>query len=188
MLRHDSPLPRRPARVLVAGISGSGKTTLAGRVAAHLDVPHVEIDGLFHGPGWIPREEFVADVHAFVARDAWVTEWQYAPVRTLLVERAELLVWLDLPFATVTLPRVVRRTVARRVRGTVLWNGNVEPPLRTVLTDPGHVVRWAVRTRHKYRERVPALEGRHPHLTVVRLRTPRQVERWLAGPLTAVAG
>ena len=91
MLRHDSPLLRRPARVLVAGISGAGKTTLAGRVAARLDVPHVEIDGLFHGPGWIPREAFVSDVRAFVARDAWVTEWQYAPVRTLLVERAELL-------------------------------------------------------------------------------------------------
>jgi adenylate kinase family enzyme len=44
-------LPVRPRRVLVAGTSGAGKTTLASRVAALLDLPHIEIDALFHGPG-----------------------------------------------------------------------------------------------------------------------------------------
>ncbi len=45
-------LPARPQRVLVAGTSGAGKTTVARHVALALSVPHVEIDGLFHGPGW----------------------------------------------------------------------------------------------------------------------------------------
>jgi hypothetical protein len=44
-------------------------------------------------------------------------------------------------------------------------------------------VRWAISTRHTYRERVPALETQHPQLVIVRLRTPREVEAWLAGPL-----
>ncbi len=187
MLRHDDPLPRRPHRVLVAGVSGAGKTTLAGRIAAVTGGPHTEIDALFHGPGWVPRTQFLDDVRALVAGEAWTTEWQYSTARPLLVERADLLVWLDLPFATVTLPRLLRRTLRRRLRRQELWNGNVEPPLSTVVTDREHVVRYAVTGRHKYRERVPLLEAQHPGLTVVRLRSPREVTRWLEGPLRRAA-
>jgi adenylate kinase family enzyme len=38
--------------VLIAGTAGAGKSTLARRIAAALDIPHVEIDALFHGPQW----------------------------------------------------------------------------------------------------------------------------------------
>src|SRR5690606_26775055 len=108
--------------------------------------------------------------------------------RPILAARADLLVWLDLPFTTVTLPRLLRRTVGRRVRREELWNGNVEPPLWTVLTDREHVVRWAVHTRGKLRVRVPQLEEQAPHLVVVRLRSPREVTRWVDGPLRAAVG
>ncbi|HEX2291150.1 MAG TPA: hypothetical protein VHH53_13365 [Pseudonocardiaceae bacterium] len=43
-------LPVGPRRVLVAGTAGAGKTTVARRGAALLDIPHIEIDALFHGP------------------------------------------------------------------------------------------------------------------------------------------
>ncbi|QKJ18536.1 AAA family ATPase [Microbacterium hominis] len=188
MLTADDPLPDAPRRVVVAGVSGVGKTTLAVRIAQVAGLPHTEIDALFHGADWVPRLEFVDDVLALVQTDRWVTEWQYRSARPLLTERADTLVWLDLPFATVTLPRVIGRTLRRRLRREELWNGNLEPPLHTFFTDPEHIVRWSVSTRGKYRERVPALAGQHPHLTIVRLRTPREVERWIAGPLTAAVG
>jgi adenylate kinase family enzyme len=169
--------------VLVAGVSGSGKTTLARRIGRIVGAPHTEIDALFHGPGWTPRPEFETDVDAMMHQPGWVTEWQYAPVRERLAASAELLVWLDLPFWTVTLPRVIRRTVRRRLEREELWNGNTEPPLRTFFTDPEHIVRWSVSTRNAYRGRVPVAEPVHPNLTVVRLRTVSQVETWLNGPL-----
>ncbi|WP_341476107.1 MULTISPECIES: hypothetical protein [Cryobacterium] len=78
---------------------------------------------------------------------------------------------------------MIRRTIRRRVRREELWNGNVEPPIRTLLSDREHIVRWAISTRRKYDERVPALELAHPHLVVVRLRSQREVERWLGGAL-----
>ncbi len=180
VLRADDPLPRLPRRVAVAGVSGVGKTTVARRIASVLETPHIEIDGLYHGPGWTPRPEFLDDVRSFTAKDAWVTEWQYSPARPLLAERADLLVWLDLPFLTVTLPRVIRRTLRRRLRRETLWNGNVEPPLHTFFTDREHIVRWAWSTRHNYRRRIPALVTDHPHLVIVRLRSRRDVERWIA--------
>ncbi|MBO1754923.1 AAA family ATPase [Allobranchiibius sp. CTAmp26] len=188
MLRAEDPLPRRPRRILVAGVSGTGKTTLAGRVAQATGVPHTEIDSLFHGPDWTPRPQFMAEVSALVAGPCWITEWQYGEARPLLAEHADLLIWLDLPFTRVTLPRVVRRTLRRRLQREELWNGNVEPPLRTILHDPEHIVRWAVRIRRKYRTLVPDLEGARPDLAIVRLRTTAEVERWLRGPLREALG
>lgn len=186
LLGPEDPLPHRPRRVLVAGASGSGKTTLAGRIAEALGIPHVEIDGLFHGPGWVPRPTFEADVEQFSAGPAWVTEWQYGSVRPLLAERADLLVWLNLP-RPVVMRQIVGRTVVRRLRRVELWNGNIEPPLRTVLTDPEHVVRWAWNTHRTNAARVARLAADRPQLPVIRLRSRAEVQRWVGGPLAAVA-
>ena len=172
-------LPHRPRRVAVAGVSGSGKSTLARRIGELLDLPHTELDALHHGPGWTKRPEFEADVDAVLAADRWVTEWQYEYARPLLAARADLLVWLDLPYPLV-LTRVVRRTLRRRLRREELWNGNREGPLHHFFTDPTHIVRWSISTRHLYDERIPAVVVARPDLPVVRLRSRRDVETWIA--------
>jgi len=69
----------------------------------------------------------------------------------------------------------------------VLWNGNIEPPLHTFFTDRDHIVRWSIRTRHKHRAQLAALEWDRDGPVVVRLRSRRQVNRWLKGPLCRVA-
>jgi adenylate kinase family enzyme len=179
-VQRDDLHVQHPTRILVAGGSGSGKSTVAAALARRTGLPYVELDALFHGPGWVPRPGFAADVAALAARDAWVTEWQYSAVRPLLLERAELLVWLDLPRWRV-MAQLVPRTVRRRVRRTELWNGNVEPPLWTVFTDPDHILRWAWRTHPRTGQRIAAARdaGRCP--PVVRLRGRAEIRGWLAG-------
>ncbi|AIY01807.1 putative adenylate kinase [Arthrobacter sp. PAMC 25486] len=178
MLTAADPLPTRPQRILVAGVSGCGKTTLAARLGRVLDLPHTEIDSLFHGPNWVPRTDFTSDVGHLTKGSGWVTEWQYSAVRRMLAERADTLVWLDYP-VWLSMSRLVRRTVRRRLRGQELWNGNFEGPLHGVFTDRDHIIRWGWRTRYKLRLRVPALEGEFPGLSVVRLHSPAEVEVWL---------
>ncbi|WP_321575525.1 P-loop NTPase family protein [Oerskovia douganii] len=171
-------LGRTPRRVLVAGVSGAGKSTLAQRLAARLDLPYTELDALFHGPGWVPRATFLEDVRDVVGQEAFVVEWQYRAVRPLLLDEADLLVWLDLPTATV-MRQVIGRTVRRAVRREVLWNGNVEPPLRTLLTDRDHIVRWAWWTRHSLRDLPTTVALQDRPVVLVRLRSRRQVETWV---------
>lgn len=182
MLSADDPLPLRPRRVLIAGVTGSGKTTLARRLAAMWGLRHVEIDALFHGPGWTPRPEFLDDVRAFAAEERWVTEWQYTSKGTdeIMTPRADVAIWLDYPYPLVR-RRLVRRTLRRRILRTTLWNGNVEPALwtRAAWTGENDILRWQRDTRRKWEERMPRIEADHPHLTIVRLRHPRETERWL---------
>ncbi|HWS50201.1 MAG TPA: AAA family ATPase [Microbacterium sp.] len=182
MLSADDPLRWQPDRILIAGVTGSGKTTLARRIEQLWDVRHVEIDALFHGPGWTPRPTFLDDVRAFAAEDRWVTEWQYTSkgTNTILAPRAQLVLWLDYPYRVVR-SRLVRRTLGRGILRTPLWNGNVEKPIwRMLAGDPEeNILRWQTETLHTWTERMPQVVEDFPHLTIVRLRHPRETERWL---------
>ena len=182
MLSADDPLPFRPARVLVAGVTGSGKTTLSRRLAALWDLRHVEIDGLFHGPDWTPRAEFLDDVRAFAAEERWVTEWQYTSKGTdeIMTPRAQLALWLDYPYRVVR-SLLLRRTLSRSILRTRMWNGNVEKPIWHLLrSDPeANILAWQTKTLRTWAERFPEVEARFPHLTIVRLTHPRETERWL---------
>lgn len=182
MLSADDPLPFVPERVLVAGVSGSGKTTLSARIGELWALPHIEIDALFHGPGWTPRPEFLDDVRAFAADDRWVTEWQYTSKGTdeILTPRAQLAIWLDYPYRVVR-GRLIRRTLARGILRRELWNGNREKgPWNMLNRDPAeNILAWQTATLHKWAERFPEVEARFPHLTIVRLRHPQETQTWL---------
>src|SRR5437763_13527293 len=96
-------------RVSVVGNSGVGKTTLSRALAARLGAAHVELDAIFHQPGWTPlaTPEFRCRVGQVVAGERWVVDGNYSRVRDLVWARADTVVWLDLP----------RRTVMRRLLG-----------------------------------------------------------------------
>jgi adenylate kinase family enzyme len=175
-------LPCRPTRVVVGGTSGSGKTTLARRIAATVGASHTEIDSLHHGPGWTVRPEFVADVAALAERKRWVSEYQYPEARPLLLARCDLVVYLLLP-RWLVMSRVVRRTIGRSLRREVLWNGNLEPPLRTFFTDRDHIVRWAWRNHFRNASRIAEIQAVRPDVPVVILTSRREIAHWLRGPL-----
>jgi adenylate kinase family enzyme len=171
-------------RVSVVGNSGSGKSTMARELAAALGVPYLELDGVFHQPGWepLPEDEFRRVVGAAVAGDGWVMDGNYSAVRPLVWARADTVVWLDLPRRTV-MRQVVWRTLRRAVTRQELWNGNREP-LRNFLTwvPEESVISWAWHNHGKYRDRyaAAAADPAYAHLTFVHLTSRRDITRFLA--------
>ncbi|MEE6163362.1 MULTISPECIES: AAA family ATPase [unclassified Mycolicibacterium] len=149
-------------------------------------MPTVEIDSLHHGLNWTQRPTFAADVDQFTSGPRWVVEWQYSQVRALLLDRADTLIWLDHSRWTIT-QRVVRRTLRRRLYRTELWNGNYEPPLRTILTDRDHIIRWAWRTHDKRRREALDVANQTAGPLVVRLSGQHEVDIWIRGPLQQLA-
>jgi adenylate kinase family enzyme len=172
-------------RVSVVGNSGSGKSTLSKSLAEALGCPWLELDSVFHQPDWTPldRAEFAARVTAVTDGDSWVIDGNYSAVQSLVWDRADTVVFLDLPRRTV-MRRVIWRTLRRVAGRAELWNGNRER-WRNVLTwDPAEsVISWAWHNHGKKRERytAAAADPAHAHLRFVRLRSPSQVRRFLAG-------
>ena len=103
---------------VIASASGSGKTTLGRDLARPLDVPFVELDALDHGPGWAQAtgDELRERVLPLLQEPGWVVDGSYrSKLGDIVLERADKVVWLDLP-RRVWLPRLLARTVRRIVR------------------------------------------------------------------------
>ncbi len=166
-------------RVNVVGTSGSGKSTTGAALAARLGVPHIELDALSWEPNWVaaPTPVLRERVAAAVTAAAWVVDGNYSVVRDLVWARADTVVWLDLPFVTV-MTRVIGRTFRRILYGEVLWGTNRED-LRTAFSRDS-IILWALTTDRRRRRDYPRLFAANPHLKIVRLRSPREVSRFLA--------
>jgi len=169
-------------RVWVVGLSGSGKTTLALRLARLLQVPHIEIDAIHWGLNWTPLDRDLLRQRIAEATDAdgWTIDGNYSNVTHVIAQRADTVVWLDLPLLLV-LWRLLTRTIARALSPEPLWGGNREN-LTSLFFSRDSLFLWtlttasAKRTRYIAMQRDPALA----HLTWYRLRSPAEVSRWLA--------
>jgi adenylate kinase family enzyme len=162
---------------VIASASGSGKTTLARELAQRLAVPFVELDALVHGPNWTetPNDALHAQVAPIVHSAGWVIDGTYrGKLGDLVLENAELVVWLDLPMR-VWLPRLVRRTWRRVHRHEELWNGNRETLRNAVLARDG-LFCWAFKQHFRRRRIYPVELAPFP---VVRLRSTREVRQFL---------
>lgn len=174
-------------RISVVGCCGSGKSAVAATLAERLGIPHIELDAIFHQPGWtpLPHDEFRARLDDLTAVDRWVVDGNYSKVRDLVWSRADTVIWLDLPRRVVIL-QLLRRTVIRAVTRRELWNGNREPLVGIFRWHPERsILRWSWTTHQKIRDRYESLmrEPQQAHLVFVRLRSRSEVNRYLEKPV-----
>jgi hypothetical protein len=116
-------------------------------------------------------------VEGLLAGERWVMEGNLGRDATRLwaqVDRADLVVWLDLPLR-VTLLRLVRRCLRRAVLRERVCNGNVET-LRKSFFSTNSILLYAWRTRNLRRVIYREMLRHRPH---VRLRSAREADGWL---------
>lgn len=162
---------------IVTSAAGSGGTTVGRQIAERLGVPFYELDALFWKPGWVEStgDELRAAVEPIVATGAWVIDGSYqGRIGQLVLGRADVVVWLDLPLR-VWLPRLVRRTLRRTRTDEELWGGNRET-LRSGFFSRDALVVYALRHFRGRRRRYPA---RFADYEVVRLRSQTEIDAFL---------
>jgi adenylate kinase family enzyme len=165
-------------KVAVMGPTGSGKTTVSRLLAERLGVPHVELDSLFWKPGWVmpSAEEFRPIVAAALDPNGWVVDGNYRHrLGTLVLDQADLVVWLDLPLWT-KFRRIFGRTLRRIRTREVLWGTNVDT-WRGAFLSRDSLFWWVLKTHYPTRRTMPQLLASYPN---VRLRSQREVADFLA--------
>jgi adenylate kinase family enzyme len=130
---------------------------------------------LFWRAGWspAPRDQAARDLAAAIAGDGWILDGNFLEAGAERFERADTVVFLDLP-RTTCLWRVLARLVRDRRRDRV----DLPPGCREGF-DP-ELLRWIWRYPRKDRPRVLALlDELDGPVTVHRLRSPGDVRRYL---------
>jgi len=97
---------------MIIGQPGSGKSTLAQKIGNLTGLPVVHIDRIHWMSGWRERSpelknQMCAEVHA---RDRWIFEGGRSATWGERLDRADILIWLDIPLWLRSY-RVVRRTI-----------------------------------------------------------------------------
>ena len=176
-------MPIQTKRYSIVGCSGSGKSTLARRLAKQAGLPLLELDSIYHQPGWVPLEEeaFRRSVLEFMdLHEGWVIDGNYQAVRSLVWERASDVVWIHPPLARVML-QITMRTLKRQLRREVLWNGNRETLSNLYSMNPERsVIAWSLKTYSRYGLEYEALlaESEAGGFDAHVLRSRKDVEEW----------
>jgi adenylate kinase family enzyme len=170
-------------RIVVIGTTGSGKSTLAERLAERTGLRVIELDKLYWGHDWqpAPLELFRHRVECELKDGSWIVVGNYSQVRDLVWRPADTLIWLDMPLPLV-MSRLTRRTLRRSLTREDLWGtGNRESLGRSFFSRQS-ILLWALKTHRRNRERFGTeCEYLSREKRVVRLKTPREVERFVQG-------
>jgi len=171
-------------RIAVIGLPGSGKSTLSNTLSAILGLQHIELDAIHWQPNWVSLDKsvMIERVDAVCPPNGyWVVDGNYRVVRPIVWDRADTIVWLDIPL-WLSMWRLLKRTLGRMFFKRKLWNGNQERWGNLfALNTEENLLLFALSQHNKLKVQVPAYlrEPEYQHLKVLRFRHPKEVEDWL---------
>lgn len=157
-------------RVLVIGSPGSGKSTLTRALHAQTGLPMVHLDLLY----WradkttLTREEFLPLLQEELARDRWIIDGNFSFTMELRLQRADLVIFFDLP-------------VDKCLDGIRKRRNQPRPDMPWIETEEDAEFTAFVREFPAARKpRILELLAKYPHVPVITLRSHEEANAFLA--------
>jgi adenylate kinase family enzyme len=164
-------------RIAIIGCGGSGKSTLAREMGRVLSLPVYHLDRLYWRAGWVetPEAEWRAIQAEIVNEPKWIIDGNYGGSMEIRLERADTIVFLDLPTWTCLAGALQRY---RRFRGRTRPELADGCPERLTFD----YLAWIWRYRKRRRPRIlKRLQGVETSKTVVSLSTRSNVDWFVSG-------
>jgi adenylate kinase family enzyme len=168
-------------KIAIVGSSCSGKTTLSKILEGRLGLRRIELDAINWQSNWqeLDYTEFKEIVTRETATDNWIVDGNYnSRLNGMVLQRADTIIWLNLPFLTVY-KRLFSRFYQRAVIGEELWNGNRET-LRNALFEKDSLLYWIPRRYWKIRKGYRRFFNRPEHLDkLIEFNDAGSIDTWL---------
>lgn len=165
-------------RVLIIGSSGAGKSTLSRRLGKQLGLPVFHLDQYFWEPGWkqVDGFEWYERNRRLIDADRWILDGNYSSTMNMRSERADTLIFLDLPL-WLRLWRIFRRRL--RYHGRARPDMTPGCPERITWQFLRYVWRYAKDRRPRIMDHLARC--REEGKTVLIFQTRQQIDQWLSG-------
>jgi adenylate kinase family enzyme len=166
-------------RVIVTGLAGSGKSTFSLALAARTGLPVIHLDLHFWKPGWVApsQTEWREKQRRVLAGNAWIVDGNYHQTLDLRLERADTVVFLDLPWWL-----CAGRAFLRGFRMPGELPEGCEYSAWQRLRDEWRLAARICRKRRSEPEREHQILSQHgQHVTLHVLRSKRAVREFLGG-------
>jgi adenylate kinase family enzyme len=171
-------------RIVIHGHSGSGKSSLARIIGARLDLAVIDLDALYHVKNWddTPMDEFRAKIER--AKDSspngWVSARNYSRVKDLLMDQADTVIWLRLPFHIVY-KKLIWRTIRDLITRRPVWEGNeLKESWRQTFATRNSILLWGIKNwTPLIRKMNKALHTAPKGLKIEILRSSRDVDQFI---------
>ncbi len=167
---------RDAKRIAIIGCCGAGKSTLATWLGEILGIQVYHLDALHWQPGWVetPEPEWSKKVEDLVQGESWIIDGNYGNTIDIRAAAADAIIFLDFP-RVLCLWRVTKRWLRHR--------GKTRPDM-----GPGcpermpdlEFARWIWGFHKRSRPKVLAAIENNPGATIITLRGPGEVRRFLS--------
>ena len=160
-------------------IGDGGKSTLAESISRKFGYNLVELDALFWLPNWVESttDDFNKKV-SYAIEDTsrgWVVDGNYfGKINSLVSEKCDTVIWLDLPWTTVFW-RLLKRSILRSISRELICGENRESLLN--MFNRHHPVQDFFRKRKSYPFKGERLLSKIPKsVPLLRVRSKKELE------------
>jgi adenylate kinase family enzyme len=164
-------------RIAIIGSAGTGKSTMARQLGDITGLSVVHLDALHWHPGWVAtlREEWDSIIAEAVSQESWIIDGNYGRTIEPRLERADTVLFLDLP-RSVCLWRVFKRWV--RYRGRSRPDLGPGCPERLSWEFMVWIWNYPKQSRPRVMEQI---EVHSANTEIVVLRSQKEIDRFLSG-------
>lgn len=168
-------------KFVVVGSTGAGKSTFARALSKKLNISHIELDNISRIPGGKSRstQELRDLVIKATVTPQWIVCGNYPALKDIILDRADVIVWLDYPFF-ICFWQTLKRSFKHIIKREKYSNGDRETFVRLFFSKDSILV-YLIKTFRQRNKRYAAMmqDPFYKDKTFIRLKSHRQAKKCL---------